>query len=566
MLAANQPLVVPMLLRLSNFKLNSVVVLVVSKQKGITLVFKTDPLQNVDISSTFDSIAVIQKFIQKEIEGQLRQMFREDLPSIIHRVSQQWIKKSTTVEAPYLARRPPIHQGAALETMSNPELPSIGLSLNPHLHPLMSRRDYLGLPVMQRRSSLSSRTAPRKPSSSSLRASTDVPDHPFDHTHHSDLSEPGERHAFSHLGHIHRESRGLADLAEESSEYGDTDVGSFDVVDWDDAMTDILDAHHHRPPPIAVTEYESIPAVGGGTVTRPRVYHSTSMQRTNSGSSDIPTSARPSSLASIPSAARRLSEDSLDSTSRLPSSRRDSWDSRLVHPDLLDTAVRNQAIQQGLMEDDLEDLPFEPSGSSTGLNSTPADANAYAHSVSRAGRTTSRRSSISTRAPLPSSPFLSPASDIDDPDSEPRIVLQPNANSAISQLSLLNRSNNTLSPFTRTLEHFTTRSLPPRNVVMRGRMNSAPSERQPVKAKRKRTYRLGGKKPQNQVVGEDTVSPTAENTEPVQTHSAVPSEFDESEIDVYFRPSYLHSLNTDSPSHISPSHSRRRTAFIHREL
>jgi len=92
MLAAKDPLVVPMLLRLSHFKLNSYVVLVVSKQKGITLVFKTDPLQNVDINSTFDSIAVIQKFIQREIEGQLRQMFREDLPGIIHRLSQQWVK------------------------------------------------------------------------------------------------------------------------------------------------------------------------------------------------------------------------------------------------------------------------------------------------------------------------------------------------------------------------------------------------------------------------------------------------------------------------------------------
>ena len=92
MLAAKQPLVVPMLLRLSQFRLNSYVVLVVSRQKGITLVFKTDPLQNVDINSTFDSIAVIQKFIQREIEGQLRQMFREDLPGIIHRLSQQWVK------------------------------------------------------------------------------------------------------------------------------------------------------------------------------------------------------------------------------------------------------------------------------------------------------------------------------------------------------------------------------------------------------------------------------------------------------------------------------------------
>ena len=104
MLAAKHPLVVPMLLRLSHFRLNSYVVLVVSRQKGITLVFKTDPLQNVDINSTFDSIAVIQKFIQREIEGQLRQMFREDLPGIIHRLSQQWVKAK--VEAPYLAKNP----------------------------------------------------------------------------------------------------------------------------------------------------------------------------------------------------------------------------------------------------------------------------------------------------------------------------------------------------------------------------------------------------------------------------------------------------------------------------
>ena len=56
-----------MLLHLSHFRLNSYAVLVVSKQKGIALVFKTDLLQNdVDINSTFDSIAVIQRFIQRE--------------------------------------------------------------------------------------------------------------------------------------------------------------------------------------------------------------------------------------------------------------------------------------------------------------------------------------------------------------------------------------------------------------------------------------------------------------------------------------------------------------------
>ncbi|KAF8214046.1 hypothetical protein K438DRAFT_1706315 [Mycena galopus ATCC 62051] len=106
MLAAKQALVVPMLLRLSHFKLSSYVVLVVSKQKGITLVFKTDPLQSVDINSTFDSIAVIQMFIQREIEGQLRQMFREDLPGIIHRLSQQWVKAKVETPTAGLTQQP----------------------------------------------------------------------------------------------------------------------------------------------------------------------------------------------------------------------------------------------------------------------------------------------------------------------------------------------------------------------------------------------------------------------------------------------------------------------------
>ncbi|TKY84918.1 hypothetical protein EX895_005998 [Sporisorium graminicola] len=90
-LFAAAPLIVPMHLRLSSVKLRAIVVLVVSKAKGITLVFKNDPLESVEVSSTFDSVAVIQKYLQQEIEGQLREMFREDLPGIIHRLSQKWL-------------------------------------------------------------------------------------------------------------------------------------------------------------------------------------------------------------------------------------------------------------------------------------------------------------------------------------------------------------------------------------------------------------------------------------------------------------------------------------------
>lgn len=92
MLFAASPLTVPMRVRLSDFKLRAIVVLVVSRTKGITLVFKNDPLESVKVSSTFDSVGVIQRYLQEEIEGQLREMFRADLPSIIHRLSQDWLR------------------------------------------------------------------------------------------------------------------------------------------------------------------------------------------------------------------------------------------------------------------------------------------------------------------------------------------------------------------------------------------------------------------------------------------------------------------------------------------
>ncbi|KAG0053113.1 ERMES complex subunit [Gryganskiella cystojenkinii] len=96
-LAADQPLVVPMLLRISDFKLRGIIVLVVDQIKGITLVFKNDPLESVLVSSTFDSITPIQKFLQSEIEKQLRNLFQEDLPTAIHNLSQQFTKKPEEV-------------------------------------------------------------------------------------------------------------------------------------------------------------------------------------------------------------------------------------------------------------------------------------------------------------------------------------------------------------------------------------------------------------------------------------------------------------------------------------
>ncbi|TPX52914.1 hypothetical protein CcCBS67573_g09782 [Chytriomyces confervae] len=86
-LAANHPLVVPMRLRISNLKLRGIIVFVIDKHKGTTLVFKNDPLEKVDVNSTFDGVASVRRFLQSQIEGQLRQMFQEDLPMLIHKLS-----------------------------------------------------------------------------------------------------------------------------------------------------------------------------------------------------------------------------------------------------------------------------------------------------------------------------------------------------------------------------------------------------------------------------------------------------------------------------------------------
>ncbi|KAG4305974.1 hypothetical protein PORY_000884 [Pneumocystis oryctolagi] len=86
-LSADAPLIVPMFLRLSNFKLSGIIILVFSKAKGVTLVFRNDPVESVRVSSTFDSIPIIAQFLQKEIEKQLRTFFQEEFPAIIHKLS-----------------------------------------------------------------------------------------------------------------------------------------------------------------------------------------------------------------------------------------------------------------------------------------------------------------------------------------------------------------------------------------------------------------------------------------------------------------------------------------------
>src|SRR5579859_5955078 len=87
-----------MFLRLSDFLLSGIIILVFSKQKGLTLVFRNDPVDSVKVSSTFDSIPPIQRFLQREIERLLRDLMREEVPAIIHKLSLEWAMRNQADE------------------------------------------------------------------------------------------------------------------------------------------------------------------------------------------------------------------------------------------------------------------------------------------------------------------------------------------------------------------------------------------------------------------------------------------------------------------------------------
>jgi distribution and morphology protein 34 len=603
MLAAKQPLVVPMLLRLSHFKLNSYVVLVVSKQKGITLVFKTDPLQNVDINSTFDSIAVIQKFIQREIEGQLRQMFREDLPGIIHRLSQQWVKAK--VEAPYLEKQPPPVTRRPLETqsMSDMSMTTSDAGLHPQLslNSLQFRRPRSTSGLSKSSAASTGQHAsnfsmkPEAPPPSLNPSSPDSDLENFDPTYGLRPEGLPTKSVFRGFSSLFSPVRGLADLAEEQEpsepedeEYDDEDDGaaSFDFVNWEYTVPGSERGTRRHPTPSAVVEsvpeYETIPAVGGGTVTRPRVYHSQSMIH-------LPT-PNPLSFA-----ARRHLKSTPQTPLSLPlgittpglTSRHSGTNSmfatgphHIQHPSAQSVTgvplspsthvptTGTLPLRRSFTPDSLETQPSQ-SSSGHGRTSTPPtsdardddDAAIYMH------RRRSSISSVTTNANLDNAFSFTTGSSPPTDSPDPKIVLRPALNNSIHQLSTLSHSNHTLSPYTRSLEHFAVRSGPPRSAGVNGGgsgQGGSPGERQqPVKARRKRTFRIGGgggKGKGLQPGGERQradMMPTPPSTpDPDTPLPLMPSEFDVGDMDRYFRSFDEHDLDRDHDHHHDiPQHS-----------
>lgn len=152
-----------MQITLSNFRLSGFVILVFSKQKGITVVFRNDPLESLKVSSTFDSIPFVRDFLQKAIESQLRILFMDELPAIIHRLSLRlWVpeyaqelersQKDTVppdapVQDPFLNPPcDPVDSSGNLLTSS--EIGSLSLDSSVEMHPLFSQKNLLRLAAL----------------------------------------------------------------------------------------------------------------------------------------------------------------------------------------------------------------------------------------------------------------------------------------------------------------------------------------------------------------------------------------------------------------------------------
>ncbi|KAI9931248.1 hypothetical protein ASPWEDRAFT_102496 [Aspergillus wentii DTO 134E9] len=158
-LAAATPLTIPLQITLSDFKLSGFVILVFSKQKGITVVFRNDPLESLKVSSTFDSIPFVRDFLQKEIEAQLRILFMDELPAIIHRLSLRlWVpeyrageemeNQADNTEGPGqdpLASPPQDPVDSLGNALNEAQIASLSLDSSVETHSLFSQKNLLRL-------------------------------------------------------------------------------------------------------------------------------------------------------------------------------------------------------------------------------------------------------------------------------------------------------------------------------------------------------------------------------------------------------------------------------------
>jgi distribution and morphology protein 34 len=331
-------------------------------------------------------------------------------------------------------------------------------------------------------------------------------------------------------------SRGLADLAEESTDEDDDVVGSegasYDMVDWDDTVPGLSPEASvlgdHPAGPSSGLEYETVPAVGGGTVTRPRVFHAHSQVQFRP--------PRPSSLLSTTS---RLTHAALEQLPRgdLPRRPHSLYDPYLPRFADADDPPRAPSMRAYSHLRDPSEAPTPPLYHSpprrpispSSIHTHESSSHTHTHSVPTPPSTdvlpsthappyrlTRRASITSTSAGL---------------DTDPRIVLRPALHGALSTLATLAHSNHTLSPYTRALSHFTVRSGP-------RRAPPAPP-RAPPRARRRRTHVLGAavaKAQEAEAAARGEVDEHGDSGDEGGGESVEPpSEFDAEDMDRYFR-------------------------------
>jgi len=50
--------------------------------------FKIDPLQSVNVSSSFDDFGSVKDYLQEQVEGSLRKLFVEDFPQLVSGINE----------------------------------------------------------------------------------------------------------------------------------------------------------------------------------------------------------------------------------------------------------------------------------------------------------------------------------------------------------------------------------------------------------------------------------------------------------------------------------------------
>ncbi|KAB5558224.1 hypothetical protein GE09DRAFT_1221353 [Coniochaeta sp. 2T2.1] len=156
-LAAASGLTIPLQITLSEIKLSAFIILVFSKQKGLTLVFRNDPLESLKVSSTFDSIQFVRDYLQRTIEGKLRDLMMDELPAIIHRLSLQlWcpdqlpkeedpLKEDREPAVDPLASPPLDAVDAEGHLLDQTEIAALSLDGGPEVQSLFSQKNMLRL-------------------------------------------------------------------------------------------------------------------------------------------------------------------------------------------------------------------------------------------------------------------------------------------------------------------------------------------------------------------------------------------------------------------------------------